>query len=132
MNSKMTEKEFRERIRFRVERNLDGVEVAVQAAREAGLEFAPEPVKLPEILLWQHGNWWVQVDGKPSKFLGDLSERDATLRTAADRYNAYPGLQRKAQALVDAVRDSLAPARQVYVEEEAAALEDELAKGPKP
>lgn len=141
MNSKMTEKEFIDEVGRRV--NAQGyvltipIQVSIRdTAREAGLEFAPEPVKLPEILLWRHLNWWVQVDGKASsRLFADLhaSERDEIFRTAAERYNAYPGLFKAANLLAGRVGYFL---QSSIVDSDVRcaceALNEVLAGGPKP
>lgn len=148
MNSKMTEKEFRARMSFfslnRESTTLEDDAVAV--AREAGLEFAPEPVKLPERLeinssggrsraqVVGPGKAWcfelIEVSPDLAAAQGGMQEqRKAVFFAAVDRYNAYPGLYAAAEGLLDDYRGRVTR-RDRYLA--VVALEDAMAKGSKP
>lgn len=143
MQSKMTEREFRERIAAS-DREAAYLDNAVRVAREAGLEFAPEPVKLPERLrVTPNGAYLAYGDGdRPflaiidefgswDRAFADQTIIQATMTEAVARYNAHPGLRAAAEQLLFAIRDRLHPERQNYLAPQTLKLEDELAKGPK-
>ena len=102
------------------------------------LEFAPEPVALPASLIFYHGEITPGSLGEENAHLGTWSyppeqHRAKTLAAAADRYNAYPGLRKAAEALhAEMVR--LWPDPSTYgrtLIDRLRAVEAELAKGPK-
>lgn len=132
MNSKMTEKEFREKIAARLKDFASSNEDdAVEVAREAGLKFAPEPVKLPKTLeLDPRG--FLQPFGTGLYGWDTEEVRAAAYAVARDRYNNYPDIYTAADALCSLVRSHLSPATQSYVESEVRTLEVRLVKGPKP
>lgn len=131
---KMTEKEFESAVAARVGEQVDArfdiSRIAREVAKEAGLEFAPEPVAtLDSLEVSDLGGEHAYLGiprGFPSKEV-----KLATLTAAAARYNAYPGLREKAESLCSLIRSNFAPGSQRYVEAEIHALEVELAKGPK-
>lgn len=131
---KMTEKEFLGRIAEAMkDRGYAFTPMAraatQQAIAEAGLEFAPEPVGLPERLGVDHRGFIQPQDRLHAGMFGwvDEEQRVAGNQAAADRYNAYPGLRRAANSLLVALGES----RGRKVEDSAASLGLELAKGPK-
>jgi hypothetical protein len=143
MQSKMTEKEFVEKVTYPYGRGAIGVspevvQHVVVCAREAGLEFAPEPVPVPESLIYVGGEL---VPGSLDAAAGTGSigcwafppeiHRAAALRLAATRYRAYPGLRAAAQDLLYRIHQNLAPLTQQYLRDEVSELAAELAKGPK-
>jgi hypothetical protein len=144
MQSKMTEKEFLRRVREPYEtRRLpvppDPGTIALEVAREAGLEFAPEPSPLPSELLagdgnyvtWRHGAGFWTAWSAAERVAAHLCDPKEISLAAVARYNAYPRLRGRASLLVEAVRDRLGEVTQGYLETEAAYLESVLAKGPK-
>lgn len=138
MQSKMTEREARERLSEAAGFAPKGeyAERVLAWAREAGLEFAPEPVKLPERLVYRAEVMNNHMGGVTPEggFFGNPAQREATDRLAVDRYNAYPGLRAAAEAL-HAEMVKLWPNPSTYGLHLIAclrAVEAELAKGPKP
>lgn len=133
MQSKMTEKEFRNELR-RLYEIAAPEEVVVAMIKRAGLEFAPEPLPIPEELIFYNGEL---VPGSVVGRAGVLgtwafppeAHRAAALQLAAKRYRAYPGLRAAAERVLQEVRHC---ATQRDYAAAAAELEAELAKGPKP
>lgn len=138
----MTEKEFLEILRYPYGKtappmSADFVAHAVVAVKEAGLEFAPEPVKLPERLSIDHRGYIQREDAEPFQPWENEEQREAGHRAARDCYNAYPGLRARAEEAVAATQKLLEMpifTRHAIGTLDAAteALEAELAKGPKP
>lgn len=145
MQSKMTEREFKNWLSNLFETS-DGTyqDDAAQVAREAGLEFAPEPVKLPERLEIRRVARTV-----PMREVTSLSaililapaegcvvseeQRDAFYKAAVARYAAYPGLREAAERAVAEIEVllGLTAHRLGMLESASADLSAELAKGPK-
>lgn len=138
MEIKMTEKEFRANFAARcpgtlVRPNDRVATAAVEAARAGGFEFGPEPLELPEQL--EMDGTWVVIPGKPANLVAPAEagllgiagqELSRTILTeAVHRYNAYPKLREKAEALAAAARQGQ------FMSEPLIALEAELAKAPK-
>lgn len=102
---RMTEKEFEARLNDLLMSGAPAetiVSISKQVAREAGLEFAPEPVEPPERLEVR-----MTVGGGPylapeqfNRFDG-LEHLTVSLELARDRYNAYPGLRKAAEAVLN-------------------------------
>lgn len=149
MQSKMTEKEFRNELR-RLYEIAAPEEVVVVMIKRAGLEFAPEPVRLPECLVVNFSGgrrraksssseaWCfelVEVSRDVAATQGRMQEeREAVFDAAVDRYNAYPGLRAAAEALHGEMV-KLWPDPDTYGLCLKACLRQlgaELAKGPKP
>ena len=128
---KMTEKEFREALAKHPGFVVEGsrADRAVAVAIEAGLEFAPEPVELPErIGFARDGTDVFFTEANGCRFTSFSTEfRMLVAAVVVDRYNAYPGLRRAAEKLLEAV-DRCLPDRSLVA---AASLQAELAKGPK-
>lgn len=132
MQSKMTERDFRMVLQVAV---MTGFDDAVKRAREAGLEFAPEP-KLPERLTPELScgkpNWcWLNEAGErvldlSLSLTSSEKTREKEIVTAAfERANAYPGLRAAAENLVEHLRSKDLYGLPITK------LEAELAKGPK-
>jgi hypothetical protein len=122
--STMTEKEFRTLLRMNA---VCGTDAALRIAKEAGLEFAPEPVRLTERL-------FVSVANPPTLMLAMTEEnwptemhRRLSYGQAAARHNAYPGLREATEELVEAIDNGRGELHEVWLKK----LRDELAKGPK-
>lgn len=109
MKSQMTEREFMERFAKIYGAEYTGSnlrELVAAVAREAGLEFAPEPSKLPERIanvrdqtsegngLWPAESFHASY---PREFWNLLYDE------AVARYNAYPSLWRAAEVLAAAL-----------------------------
>ncbi len=152
MQSTMTEKEFEKAVVEEV-RKIDGgrpwsvTEIAKAVARKAGLEFALEPVKLPELIalsapdkhdpfLPNHGtilNGGVRIAIIPIGWSEAASVRECRviLGGAVTRYNAYPGLRAAAQRLHAVLGTMIVAGQTNELLDAWRALEAELAKGPK-
>lgn len=145
----MTEDEFRAAVDQSVARQQGkGLgwsygQAAVEAARQAGLEFAPEPAKLPEQLLAGRCPVGQQLGMVLGTFIGiDAFDRlkfvcphgDAyeLAQVIAARYNAYPALRAAAERVIQegdngADRNQYEPFTQALGH-----LERTLLAGPKP
>lgn len=130
---KMTEKEFMQRVAEELEScPVDPVaRVIARIAKEAGLEFAPEPVELPERVVLATTGLSAIVDAPGGGYVAHFPASElgkAYARTSTDRYNAYPGLRRALERLVASAwgDNSIGQYSRALAEAEA-----ELAKGPK-
>lgn len=142
MKSTMTEKQFGERLAGLLAARKWGeglLKCAKRIVLEAGLEFAPEPVRLPERI----DLYFVRSDTpfgditalytlallipEGAEIITSIEQRDAMYAAARARYNAYPGLREKAERLCRRVTES----NSLFATDDFAALEAELAKGPK-
>lgn len=143
--TRMTEKQFRETLirsgMTAASEYTPLLDRVVLVVREAGLEFAPEPVRLPEKIFsssdvpgLREGTVcstapgveyvvWKVLNGEPGGESPGL--RRAISAAAVARYNAYPGLREAAISVVRLV------ASLVEDTDEFSALVAELAKGPK-
>ena len=140
MQSKMTEREFREKItRLTNSREeTTSADDAVEVAREAGFEFAPEPVKLPERLeVYKDGRvGWVE-DGVSWTAWEPVEQNSAPVdpakisEVALLRYNAYPGLREAAQQLLRVLGTMIVAGQTSDLMDAWRAVQAELAKGPK-
>lgn len=100
MKIAMTAKEFESAVRKKLAAITGAYTtsgVAAEVLMEAGLEFAPEPVRLPKRLeLDSRG--FIRPEGSIFLWNSD-EEREAGHALARDRYNAYPALRKKAEEL---------------------------------
>jgi hypothetical protein len=134
MQSKMTEKEARQATAD-AWLNSGGTicEPLWQAIKAAlGLEFAPEPVKLPERLAIRPDlavSKSCPAIAPPEIFFENEAQRDAAYAAAVDRYNAYPGLRAAAEGLCRRLRECYSG--QCNTQGHLGRVEAELAKGPK-
>lgn len=128
MRSTMTERQFRIRL-LTAGINLvsEASDAAVAAAREAGLEFAPEPVRLPDTFMLKEvgGSALILVDTQVNGQLG-LREAEEVCRRAM----LYPHLRTAAQLLMSSV-GAILPAnmRETNLRRAYENLDAELAKG---
>jgi hypothetical protein len=140
MQSKMTEEQFRVKLLEKLVNRSpteSAAHLAAEVAREAGLEFAPEPMKLPgktAFRLPESGNAPVprllgEVDGR-WRYL-DVAEGTALCRRA----DAYPGLRETAERFGRDVQLHLSvpiTANRLHaLEAQLGEFLAELAKGPK-
>lgn len=144
MKSQMTEKEFRKVLLDKAGINVvsEYSDAAVAAARQAGMEFAPEPpAPASEIalspgdkyLMDENQNFWAQLDTPPWTSV-DNGQRLTNAREAVWRYKAYPALRAAAAELARQIKAQFAPGVPPFPPLRAAldALEAALAEGPKP
>ncbi len=126
----MTETEYRRA--FHLEVACNGEDAAVELAKRAGLEFAPEPVRLPERISYGPavdcgGNFNCHLYSEGDFRPRTREEHFAIYAAAKDRYNAYPGLRVAAEGLVKAIDNGFKGLwEQWHIN-----LKVELAKGPK-
>lgn len=136
MQSKMTEREWFAGMEELIEAGEGFRAASLEMSKRAGLEFAPEPVKLRAELALRPD--LVPSDdcpaiAPPDDFFLTKKERDAHYAAAVARYNAYPGLREAAEAL-RAEMVKLWPDPCTYGHRLRACLDAvkvELAKGPK-
>jgi len=129
----MTEKEFLDGVRAEIVAGKPMDTAARNMAIRAGVEFAPEPVRLPdrlEAIVLGKANHQVYLGTERGIM---PSDRVAVYEAAAARYNAYPGLREAAEAAVRVIehlwpiREQLGASLLGVVE----GIKAELAKGPK-
>lgn len=149
MQSTMTEKEYVtnfERIYGATYTGANLRAIVTQAARDAGLEFAPEPERLPERLvaevdLPRASGFCCWLDEKGKRVLDlslslarpEMMAQVEIVNAAFAKANAYPGLRGPAQRLAELITPSVQMVGG-EIPELRSALADlrvALAKGPK-
>ena len=90
--------------------------------------FAPEPLVLPERLVVSVANPPTLMPSLDEENWPTEGHRRASYQQAAERHNAYPGLFRAAEGL----RQLVTQGNSLFITDDFATFEVELAKGPKP
>lgn len=140
MKRTMTEKEFRERMlaKWNLPGRVNDVATdAVEVAREAGLEFAPEPLPLPERIAnvrdqTSEGNGLWPAESFHASYSQEFWNR--LYDEVVARYNAYSDMRTSTEKALRLMRRHMSLVFPFRPQEVSAALDDletELAKGPK-